>query len=167
MRQHLRAYRSTWLEVNGMTKVPWRTRFDAQIRMDTSPADRDVTGDCWTWTGHLLPNGYGYFWLDGAKDYVHRVSYRQFVGPIPEGLTIDHLCRNRACCNPTHLDPVTQRENNLRSAGFAAIKARQTHCIHGHPFDEVNTYIAPNGTRKCMTCRRRVNNASYHRRKAG
>lgn len=111
---------------------------------------------CWNWTRYVMKTGYCQIMVRGRKQYLHRVTYSTLVGPIPEGLQIDHLCRNRTCCNPEHLEAVTGRVNILRSENFTAKRSRQTHCIHGHPFDEVNTYIAPNGTRKCRTCRARV-----------
>lgn len=113
--------------------------------------------DCWPWLGVRTYNGYGRFKLTARKSPVraHRLAYEEMVGPIPEGLVIDHLCRNRLCVNPDHLEPVTNRENLLRGEGIAAINAAKTHCVKGHPFDEVNTYIEPsNGKRKCRTCRR-------------
>lgn len=104
---------------------------------------------CCIWTGYRGPNGYGLFTMDGVRDYVHRQSFRYFNGPIPDGMHIDHLCRNRACVEPSHLEAVTPKVNAERG-----IKAMKTHCVHGHEFTEANTYIAPdNGTRKCRTCR--------------
>jgi hypothetical protein len=85
---------------------------------------------CWTWTG-ALRNGYGDTCVDGER-YAHRWSYEHFVGPIPDGLTIDHLCRNKRCVNPAHLEPVAMRENILRSDSASAVNARKTHCIRGH-----------------------------------
>lgn len=104
---------------------------------------------CWNWTGGKTPGGYGRI---GRFDYTHRLTYKTLVGRIPDGLQIDHLCRNRACCNPEHLEPVTQRENILRSpVALAAINARKTHCKRGHEFTSANTVIVPRG-RKCRTC---------------
>jgi hypothetical protein len=115
----------------------------------------EKTGGCWWWRGALFPNGYGSFKefpRPGICHLPHRFAYERLVGPIPEGLDLDHLCRNRTCVNPAHLEPVTRRENLLRGDTIPARKNAQTHCIHGHPFDKANTYIAPNGTRHCRTC---------------
>lgn len=107
--------------------------------------------DCWTWTAARNPLGYGRF----DSGFAHRWSYEQEIGPIPAGLTIDHLCRNTSCVSPAHLEPVTNRENILRGEGSSAKRARQTACIHGHPFDASNTYINPSGWRQCRACKRR------------
>lgn len=105
---------------------------------------------CWTWAASCYSNGYGRF------DYglAHRIAYELVVGEIPEGLDLDHLCRNRRCVNPAHLEPVTRRENLMRGRTLVAAKAGQTHCKHGHEFTEENTHIRPNGTRSCRECSR-------------
>lgn len=116
-----------------------------------------MTG-CWLWNGSIN-NGYGRVWLGGkAPLLVHRVAYSVLVGPIPEGLTIDHLCRQPSCVNPAHLEPVTQRENLLRGETIAAHNARKTHCSRGHEFTPENTALRKdkNGClcRRCRQCER-------------
>lgn len=90
---------------------------------------------CWGWTGSPNGNGYGHARVDGKTYVAHRYVYQSTVGPIPEGLQLDHLCRNRMCVNPSHLEPVTHRENVLRGQGHAAINARKTHCSCGLPLE--------------------------------
>ncbi len=125
----------------------------------------DETG-CWVWTAARGRDGYGRLWVDGKSVLAHRFAYDQFVGPIPDGLVLDHLCRNRACCNPEHLRVCTHRENILATGALSpsAVHSRQTHCIHGHPFDAANTYLRPNGKRDCRACRRR-SKAEYRQRR--
>jgi hypothetical protein len=106
---------------------------------------------CWLWDGYLC-QGYGSFSLNGKQQQAHRVSYELHVGPIPEGLQIDHLCRVRCCVNPAHLEPVTQRENLLRGNTFQAAQSKRTHCPQGHPYDEKNTYRCHRGHRNCKAC---------------
>ena len=121
----------------------------------------DFTDTCWLWLGAKYPCGYGEFALPGNNIRgAHRVAYEFCIGPIPKGLTLDHLCRIRHCVNPWHLDAVTLAENILRGRSPSAMHARQTHCIHGHPFDEANTYYYPSGGRGCRACRR-----IYHRQR--
>lgn len=114
-----------------------------------------VTPDdgCWVWTRRVNRKGYGSFSYMGKERPVHRVSYELFVGPIPEGLQLDHLCRVRACVNPAHLEPVTCRENLMRGETLAARQAGMTSCHRGHPFTPENTYIRPSSNiRECRAC---------------
>jgi len=108
---------------------------------------------CWQWLGSCTSEGYGSFWLDGRNRHAHRLSYELLVGAIPEHRQLDHLCRNRSCVNPAHLEVVTRRTNIVRGESPAATRARQTHCIHGHRFDLFNTEFHQNGTRHCKACR--------------
>jgi hypothetical protein len=117
----------------------------------------DEDTGCWVWTGSKTQKGYGRF----GHRLAHRTSYELLVGPIPEGLVIDHLCRNRGCINPVHLEVVTNRENVMRGDGprLLAAKNRErsesiTHCPHGHVYDEANTYWSPRKKRYCRACQR-------------
>lgn len=110
---------------------------------------------CWEWTGNKALTGYGTIKIDRKACYTHRVAYELIEGPIPQGLVIDHLCRNHACINPAHLEPVTIGENTRRSPiNFAALNARKTHCSKGHEFTPENTYLTQRGQRQCRKCGR-------------
>jgi hypothetical protein len=106
------------------------------------------TDECWLWTASRVGGGYGRFHpTNGVSVYAHRWAYEQLVGPIPEGLQLDHLCRVRQCVNPSHLEPVTQAENIRRGALYVV------ECPKGHAYDEANTYRRPGGQRSCRACR--------------
>jgi hypothetical protein len=115
---------------------------------------------CWLWTLSVFTRtGYARIAVPGPTGTVtrlaHRVSYETFVGPVPDGLHLDHLCRVRRCINPQHLEPVTPRENLLRSpAAPAALNAAKTHCPRGHAYTADNTYTTPDGRsgRICRAC---------------
>lgn len=129
------------------------------------PDGRPEIGPCWEWTSGRTAAGYGRFYLAKRKPvYAHRYTWELLRGSIPDGLQIDHLCRNRACCNPDHLEPVTNRENGLRGVGAAAVNARKTHCKHGHEFTPENTYEGPRG-RQCRRCRADGMARSHQRRR--
>lgn len=123
-----------------------------------SPAVRfwekvNKTENCWLWAGSTSV-GYGRFYVDGHTVGAHRWAYESLVGPIPDGLVLDHLCRTPACVNPAHLEPVTQRENLLRGDTLPAAQARRSHCKHGHPYVESNLRYRRDGSRQCRECDR-------------
>lgn len=123
-------------------------RFDAMVSPEPN------TG-CWLWTGNVNAKGYGRMRTDGQHGAVpaHRVAYELFIGPIPQGLEIDHLCRVRCCVNPDHLEAVTSRTNTLRGDGPSAIAVRRPTCRHGHPVtDPKDVYRGANGSRVCRLC---------------
>lgn len=120
-----------------------------------SKVDPCRTDGCYLWVGSFSRAGYGHFSLNSRTLKAHRFAYELLAGPISDKLTIDHLCRNRACVYPKHLEPVTIRENILRSDGPAARAARKTHCPAGHLYSPENVRIKPSdGGRECRECER-------------
>lgn len=111
----------------------------------------DERTGCRVWTGAVDGNGYGKLSTVDGKSGAHRAAYETWVGKIPAGLTLDHLCRNRRCINPAHLEPVTVRENSMRGIGLTARRARQTHCKRGHELSGPNVYVWRT-SRICRTC---------------
>lgn len=111
------------------------------------------TDSCWLWTAQKTAAGYGMSWIGKDCKYSHRQSYEYLIGPIPEGLELDHLCRNPICCNPAHLDPVTHKEN-MRRAVRQKYRVKNT-CKEGHDWgNPKNVYFRRNGTRWCAECNR-------------
>lgn len=156
-----------WHKFGDPTQVTMR---HYQTRSDEERfwAKVDKSGDCWLWTARINSCGYGTF-SARANGWVprmaHRLAYEYLIGPIPVGLQLDHLCRNRACVNPEHCEPVTGRENTLRGVTLAAANAAKTHCIRGHEFTPENTNVGPSGARRCRTCSA-LRQRKYRRKKA-
>ena len=113
---------------------------------------------CWLWMGALHNDGYGVIRIgtrsSGAIKKAHRVSYETFIGTIPNGLEIDHLCRVRCCINPHHLEPVTPEVNRLRGFGVSRLNEMKTHCVRGHEFTEANTLHFIHRGKECRRCKR-------------
>ena len=127
-------------------------RFIQRIRLVDGPLETQ----CWMWTARLDDCGYGWFSCKHKNHKAHKYAYEAVLGSVPCGQELDHLCRNRACANPFHVEPVTHTENVAR--GIAGLWQRQkTHCSKGHPFDAQNTYVYTEGVyqkRGCLICRR-------------
>lgn len=119
---------------------------------------------CWEWVGAVNRDGYGHTKLGGRTQTAHVYVYKMTGRTIPDGMQLDHLCKNRACCNPDHLEPVTSQENTLRGDGPTARNAAKTHCKHGHPFNEANTRIERyrgRSFRQCRACHSAKGRAAY------
>jgi hypothetical protein len=145
----------------GRPLTPLFDRFSAKYKLN------DETG-CWDWIGGKRA-GYGRIGSGGARGTIlsaHRLSYEIHVGPIQDGLVLDHLCRNRACVNPKHLEPVSNRVNILRGQSVAALNSRKTSCSRGHPLADENLFKQANGARGCVECRRIIARATARRRRA-
>lgn len=142
-----------------LAALPERMR--AKIQPELCPI-AGLTDDCWTWTGAIQSKGYGSFHHDGRRQSTHRLAYALLVGPIPPGLQIDHLCDNKRCCNPAHLEPVTGKTNCERTA--AALK---TMCKHGHRLEGDNLIIKRRASgrtsRNCRKCQLVAQQRSYRR----
>ncbi len=154
---------------------------------DLSPADRIrqekirrrfekrivfASSGCWEWTGALTSAGYGLMQTgertpagNYKPTYTHRLAYELYVGPIPKGLSIDHLCRNPRCANPSHLEAVPIGVNVLRGTGMSAMHAKAIHCKRGHLKTPANMYIRPDGYRECRLCMRRRNKERTSKRR--
>lgn len=129
-----------------------------QRRKYGSIMDRVEVGDCWVWTGYLDRKGYGRVnfpsTAKGKARPVHRIVWAALVGPLAEDESLDHLCRNKACCNPDHLELIDIKTNILRGFNPPAMNARATHCLNGHEFSGDNVRPRNDGGRGCRICRR-------------
>lgn len=125
----------------------------------------DPETGCWNWQLHVQKDGYGRIKLNRRTITAQRAAYEAFKGPLAKGMDPDHLCRNRRCANPGHLEAVSKRENVLRGVSPVAKNAAKTECKRGHPFDELNTYMGRTGHRACRACGNAAQRA-YKARKA-
>lgn len=152
----------TGLAIGAVRRAPNGLSLRERISISVVAEDRGHVTPCWVWKKSLNINGYGRIRVGGrwGRDHqAHRVTYELFVGPIPDDLQIDHLCRVRACCNPPHLEPVTARENGRRGlagTNLALWQAAKTRCPRGHPYGGTNLYVDPTGRRHCRECRHQV-----------
>jgi hypothetical protein len=139
-------------------RLPAEDRFWAKVQK---------TDSCWVWIGGASKRGYGGFQPNPERGVVpaHRFSYELLIGSIPEGLELDHLCRNPRCVNPAHLEPVTHSENIQRGESISVLNARKTHCPQGHPYSGENLVVRKGGYRNCRACTARWNRERYLRRK--
>jgi hypothetical protein len=128
---------------------PMPVRVDKWFAKHIRPA-----GECWEWVGARTMNGYGQLKIAGKSSMAHRALYEYFITDIPAGLDLDHLCRNRACVNPWHLEPVTRSTNLFRAANLGRHNTLKTECPQRHPYDEANTRITVKGGRACRACER-------------
>lgn len=128
--------------------VSWINTVDRVFRRNVEKTD-----NCWIWKGYISPYGYGRLTFNGKAQPAHRFVYEILKGPVPEGMVCDHLCRNRACVNPDHIEIVTHRVNILRGEGMSAKNVIKTHCASGHPYDGDNLFYSQ-GNRHCRICSR-------------
>lgn len=144
-----KAHHSRWVR-HGDPEGGRQSNLRGRPPLDRLLARRTIDArGCWVISGGA--GGYPKLLVEGVYQKAHRWSYEHYRGPIPDGLQLDHLCRNIACANPEHLEPVTQRENVLRGVGPTAINAAKTTCIHGHSL--ADAYINPSsGSRMCRAC---------------
>lgn len=140
--------------IRGPTPIPLLDRLWARVNKDGPiPEYAPHLGNCWFWLG-AKTEGYGCITVtSGHLALVHRLTYVEARGPIPNDLVLDHLCRIRHCCRPSHLEAVTYGENNRRGFGSSGLNAKKTHCKWGHAFSLENTKRTEAGTRRCLTCR--------------
>ncbi len=149
-----------------MDEATWFASTDPAAIIQRLYSQAEQVGECLLRTGYVRKDGYSLFSVGSRIDYAHRFAYELFASTIPEGLEVDHLCRNRRCVNPAHLELVTSVVNTLRGEGPTAQNARKTHCPKNHPFDTVNTYIDKRGHRYCRECERQKSRRNKARRRA-
>ncbi|HEY8309405.1 MAG TPA: HNH endonuclease signature motif containing protein [Gemmatimonadaceae bacterium] len=143
------------------------TRFLSKVRV--------LPDGCWQWTGSFFSNGYAYFHTGTRQsrkaNLGHKIAYEHFVGPVPNGLQLDHVatCRHRWCVNPAHVETVTRKVNMQRAVPFNHFgvydRVKPTHCPQGHEYTPENTYMYANGNYYCKECNRAASRLTYHKKK--
>lgn len=147
----------------GTTNSP-RPDLDARLARFLETQDMGYSSPCLVSLISKDPQGYTRIKVDGVRHLMHRLVYEMRVGPIPEGLELDHLCRVRHCANPAHLEPVTPQVNQRRGYGFSGINARKTQCVRGHDLTPENVYLTRRNMRQCRACRA-IHQANYRQRR--
>lgn len=147
--------------------IDWQRKYAGRTPLGRfmSKVSVDAKTGCWPWTGAKTDMGYASFRVLGKTYYGHRHMFELWYGVMPLGLDLDHICKNTACVNPEHLEPVEHRENLLRGESPMAKLARATHCKYGHEWTQENTGPGPKGSRRCRTCARIRARAERLRRK--
>lgn len=169
---HAVSYEGQSCKVDGCSDIPrargfcmphykrWRRWGDPNVRRPRRPYAESFEmyarrgPDCWEWTGTVGNHSYGIITSGRQSKLAHRWSYEHHTGPIPQGLVIDHLCRNRTCVNPAHMEAVTNEENLRRGEGYGIQNGMRSTCIHGHEYTPENTYTDPQGGIRCRACSR-------------
>lgn len=135
-------------------------QLDAQLQKHIEPV---TESGCWIWTAYTDKSGYPYASWHRHTRRAHRLIYELLVGPIPQGLQLDHICRVRGCVNPAHLEPVTAKINTLRGQGPTSLNAVKTYCKNGHSFNGESLRLDPRGGRFCRECQKLRSRVYYHR----
>lgn len=127
---------------------------------------------CWQWLAYKSPSGYGTIRINKKNTMAHRQAYELLVNKIPSDMTVDHLCKNPSCVNPSHMEIVTLSENVIRAKPWekacvasGVVQSSKMSCPKGHSYDNINTYVTPKGRRDCKECRRAACRRNYWKNK--
>lgn len=155
-RGHYKRWRTWGDPLGGRPVIPATSRFWAKVEKNGAVSTaRPGLGPCWVWVAGRTAQGYGLFHPSKTQSVLaHRWAYQQAGNEIPEGMVLDHLCRNRRCVNPLHLEPVTDQENLRRGAGYGLRNGMRRSCVNGHSYTPENSYYSPAGELRCRQCAR-------------